>query len=253
VPFDKDGTRKVEATEDGKKIVIEETRGKEIVVRITQTVAGEERTTEIKARNAADLLRQDREAFQLYQRHVLQGGGAGAVINAQAFAVGGVNRQVQVTNVNGRRTVHATENGQQIDITDTDGKDITVRVTEAVNGKKQTQEYQAANEDELKQKHPEAAKLFEQYTHGPVAGFQVQAVVGGLPVPQPLVPVPVGGGRKQAHESIERALDGLAEARRRVEELKTQDNADKEALDKLVQELRAAERELFAAQEKLEQ
>jgi hypothetical protein len=249
VPFDQNGKRQVRAEEDGKKIEINESRGEEIVVRVTQTVDGQEKTTETKARNLAELRQKDPDAFLLYRKHVLQAAGGPVLGNVQAFAFGGNQKQITVTNVNGERSVKAQEPGKQVEITDRDGKNITVRVEEEVNGKKQTNEYKAADLDELKMRHPDAAKLYEEYTQQ-APGIQVQAVFNAFPG----FPAPgAAPGVLQANQSIERALDDLAEARKHLEELKAQDNADKEALDRLAQRLNAAEKSLFEAQAKLGQ
>lgn len=253
VPLNAQGEREVRVEEDGRKIEIRETPFKEIVVRVTETIDGKEQTTETRAGTTAELLRKDRRAFELYRRHVVRGEGANGIVAAQALAFGGQNAQVQVTNVNGERTIKATENGRRVEITDRDGKDITVRVTGKVDGKDETREYKAAGPDELKQKHPDAAKLYEQYANG--AGVQIQVFgFNALPVPVvPQLPQPQDAARrKAAHESIERALKELDAARSRLGDLKARDNADKDALDKVVEQLRSAEKSLFEAQGQLE-
>jgi ribosomal protein S11 len=253
VPLNAQGEREVRVEEDGRKIEIRETPFKEIVVRVTETIDGKEQTTETRAGTTAELLRKDRRAFELYRRHVVRGEGANGIVAAQALAFGGQNAQVQVTNVNGERTIKATENGRRVEITDRDGKDITVRVTGKVDGKDETREYKAAGPDELKQKHPDAAKLYEQYANG--AGVQIQVFgFNALPVPAvPQLPQPQDAARrKAAHESIERALKELDAARSRLGDLKARDNADKDALDKVVEQLRSAEKSLFEAQGQLE-
>ncbi|REJ79772.1 MAG: hypothetical protein DWQ29_14735, partial [Planctomycetota bacterium] len=156
--------------------VIEETRDEEIVVTITETIDGEEKTTEIKAKNVQDLRNKDKEAFQLYRRHIRQGGVQNqAQIQAQAIVIGGVaNRQVKVSIVNGRRTIEVEEDGKKIEIHDKDGKDISLKVTEKEGDKQETREYEAADLDELKEKHPEAAELYEKYTKQPGAAIQIQ-------------------------------------------------------------------------------
>lgn len=176
LPFDANGQRRAEVEEDGKQIVIEETRGEEIVVTITETIDGEEKTTEIKAKNVQDLRNKDKEAFQLYRRHIRQGGVQNqAQIQAQAIVIGGVaNRQVKVSIVNGRRTIEVEEDGKKIEIHDKDGKDISLKVTEKEGDKQETREYEAADLDELKEKHPEAAELYEKYTKQPGAAIQIQ-------------------------------------------------------------------------------
>jgi len=78
----------------------------------------------------------------------------------------GINRRVSVTVQNGVTKVDAEENGQQISILEDAQKRVTVEVTENKEGKKETKKYQAANAAELKEKHPEAHKLYQKYTGG---------------------------------------------------------------------------------------
>lgn len=170
--------------------------------------------------------------------------------NAQAFGLGGGNqRQIAVTNVNGQRTIKAVENGKTVEITDRDGKDIAMKVVEEVDGQKKTTEYKAADLDELKKKHADAAKLYEQYTQQ-APGIQLQAVFNAGP--GLALPAPGKDGRVQAHRSIERALDELQQVRKQLEQLRAKDDADKDTLDQLVQKLDSAEKSLFEAQARLE-
>ena len=76
----------------------------------------------------------------------------------------GINRRVSVTVQNGVTKVDAEENGQQVSILEDAQKRITVEVTENKGKKKETRKYQAANAAELKEKHPEAHKLYQKYT-----------------------------------------------------------------------------------------
>ncbi len=165
---------------------------------------------------------------------------------------GGLQRQVQVTNVNGQRTIKATENGKTVEIEDRDGKDITVRVTEEKAGKSETKTYEAKDVAELKEKHPDAAKLYEEYTQQP-AGIQVQFQFNGGAI-QGLRGPPVNPRRTQqnAQSSIETALDDLAEVRKQINALKEAQSVEGEELQKLLDRVSAAEKSLFEAQSALE-
>ena len=191
IPFDAKGKRRAEIEEDGKSIVIEETRGQEIVVTTTEMVDGEERTTEIKAKNPQELRRKDKDAFRLYRRHVMQGGVRNqAQIQAQVIQIGVANRQMKVSIVNGERTIEVVEDGKTIEIHDKDDKDITLKVTEKVGDKQETREYEAADLDELKENHPEAAEIYEKYSQQNGAAIQIQ--INGQPLQlNPLRPAPV--------------------------------------------------------------
>lgn len=253
VPFDENGERRVETEEDGKSIEIVESRDGEIVVRVTKTTADGEQTTEVVAASAADLKQKDAESFLLYRKHLLQGGGP-VMLNAQALAVGAVNQQVVVTNVNGERRIRAVDGDTQVEIEDKDGKDIRVKVTRTLNGKPMSTEYEAEDLEELKANHPAAAELYEKYGKAAPA-FQIQAMLNIAPGPAPQAAI--GGGVPQpenvtAGDRIEEALDSLAEVRAQLQELKAQQNADQDALEKLVQKLDEAEQRLFEAQSQLE-
>jgi hypothetical protein len=213
--------------------------------RLVHRLSSEDFAERRKAADGVDALQQPNVAVQGFpvQIQIVQG-------NAQAFGLGGGNqRQIAVTNVNGQRTVKAVENGKTVEITDRDGKDIAMKVVEEVDGQKKTTEYKAADLDELKNKHTDAAKLYEQYTQQ-APGIQLQAVFNAGP--GLALPVPGKDGRVQAHRSIERALDELQQVRKQLEQLRAKDDADKDTLDQLVQKLDSAEKSLFEAQARLE-
>lgn len=254
LPFDENGERRVETEEDGKSVEIVESRDGQIVVRVTKETAEGEQTTEVVADNAADLKQKDAESFLLYRKHMLQGGGP-VVLNAQALAIGAVNQQVVVTNVNGERTIRAVDGDTQVEIEDKDGKDIRVKVTRTLNGKPMSTEYEADDLEELKANHPAAAELYEKYGKAAPA-FQIQAMLNVAPAPGPRAAI--GGGEadaegESANERIEEALESLSEVKAQLQELKAQPNADKDALEKLVQKLDETEQRLFEAQSELEE
>ena len=64
---------------------------------------------------------------------------------------------------------------------------IQLEVTETKDGKEETKKYEAKNAEELKTKHPEAHKLYDEYSKAP-AGIQVQGIQigpGGIVPPAP--------------------------------------------------------------------
>lgn len=75
----------------------------------------------------------------------------------------GIPRRVAVSIQNGVKQVDAEENGRQVKILDDPQKGIKVEVTEEKEGKKETRKYGAGSVDELKEKHPEAFRLYQQY------------------------------------------------------------------------------------------
>ena len=254
LPFDENGERRIETEEDGKSVEIVESRNGKVIVRVTKQTADGEQTTEVVAENAADLRQKDAESFLLYRKHLLQGGGP-VVLNAQALAFGAVNQQVVVTNVNGERKIRAVDGDTQVEIEDKDGKDIRVKVTRTLNGKPMSTEYEADDLEELKANHPAAAELYEKYGKAAPA-FQIQAMLNVAPAPPPRAAI--GGGEAAAEggkagDRIDAALDSLSEVKAQLQELKAQPNADKDALEKLVQKLDEAEQRLVEARSELEE
>ena len=79
-------------------------------------------------------------------------------------AVVGNATRISVRTINGKRTIEVKTGTRKVLIEDAGGKQITVRVTDLVNGKPLTTEYKGADAAELKKKHPEGHKLYEKYT-----------------------------------------------------------------------------------------
>jgi len=98
--------------------------------------------------------------------------------NVIQLVAGAGRMQIAVKNVNGNKEVDVTENDRKIRITeDKDG--ITVTVTDPPKGdaKPKPKQYKAADEKELKKKHPEAHTLYEKYAKGQNAA--AIRIVGG--------------------------------------------------------------------------
>lgn len=75
-------------------------------------------------------------------------------------------QQMRVQIVNGVRQITVVDNAKTIVFSDNNGKDISVTITETVNGKQQTQTFKGKDEDDLKKNHPEAHGLFAKYAQG---------------------------------------------------------------------------------------
>lgn len=82
-------------------------------------------------------------------------------LNAALNGVSG--EQIRITVTNNERAIQVERGDERIEIRDKSGKDIVVRQTRTVDGKPKTDEFKAADSDELKKNHPEAFKLYEQY------------------------------------------------------------------------------------------
>lgn len=94
------------------------------------------------------------------------------------IAQGGIAvRRMSVKNVNGVKEIEADEDGKTVKILDDPNKGITVEVTQKKDGKDQTDKYEAKTAAELEKKHPEAHKLYKQYSGG---GGAIQVMAAGV-------------------------------------------------------------------------
>ena len=94
------------------------------------------------------------------------------------IAQGGIAvRRMSVKNVNGVKEVEADEDGRTVKILDDPNKGIAVEVTQKKDGKDETKKYEAKTAAELEKKHPEAHKLYKQYSGG---GGAIQIVAAGV-------------------------------------------------------------------------
>lgn len=115
-------------------------------------------------------------------------GGARVVVAAGAVG-GGVETKIKVEN--GVKTTEVKDKDRQVKIVDDPDKGLQLEVTETKDGKETTQKYEAKNADELKTKHAEAHKIYEQYSQ---KGAEIK--IGGFgfapaAAPLPIAPVPV--------------------------------------------------------------
>lgn len=174
------GKRHIETQTGDEKVEIDDTNGKDIELKHTRTVDGKAKTDVYKGTDLDDLKKKHPEAAKLYEKHaggnnLVIGGGGGAI----QLQIGGVvpgrggfgpgpAPGFQLTPVPaqpaGPRTIRAEQAGRKIEITDEDGRNIKVKLTKVVDGKNVSQEFSADDLKTLKAEHPEAAKLYEQFT-----------------------------------------------------------------------------------------
>jgi hypothetical protein len=175
-------------------------------------------------------------------------------IRVQAVA-GPNNRRVTTRIVNGVKEIDVEEGERKIKIHDDPNNGIKVEITQKKDGKEVTEKYEAKDADDLKKKHPDAHKIYEQYSQGGNA-VQIRAVQiapGNAPLPvNPAVPqlVPARDGLKEAAQRIEEARRQLDEAAGRLKRLAV-DSPQADELKKAVEELEAARRALDEARQKL--
>ncbi len=204
--------------------------------KITETVDGEKKETPIKAASEKELEQKFPEVYEAFQKQQakqapfggLQIGGipgapgnqAQIQINGQLFGgLGGLNQTMEVSVVNGKRQIKVQNGDEKVEINDQDGKDILLKHTRPVDGKSKTDEYKAADLDDLKKKHPEAARLYEKHSGANLGigggGIQIQmraAGAGGVPLQlQPrfqVEPVPAPSNRPAGPRTIRAEQDG---------------------------------------------
>ncbi len=188
------GPMKLSSNENGRTIELERAADGSFSGKIKEPVNGEEKTTDIKAADAKELEQKFPDAHKALQKHEERirnaqqqanpfGGGA---FNANVQINGGARQRVHIKVTNGDRTIEVQNGDEKIEIHDKNGKEIELKHTRPVDGKAKTDEYKGADLDDLKKKHPDAAKLYEKYAPangiagGAAAQIQIQAGPGLL-------------------------------------------------------------------------
>lgn len=92
-------------------------------------------------------------------------------------AVGG-GKRMTFKETDGVKEIEVVEGERTTKIEEVPDKSIKVKITEKKDGKDETKEYEAKNAEELKEKHPEAHKLYEEYAKG-AGGIRIEAFGGG--------------------------------------------------------------------------
>lgn len=115
---------------------------------------------------------------------------------------------ISVSVVDGVKTINVDNDGKKIKIVDDPKKGIEGEYTETKDGKETTHKFAAKNEEELKTKHPDAFKLYEQYAKG--GGVRVEAVaVGGF---RPAVPAAARLPQDRIQELLKKLDEQIATA-----------------------------------------
>ncbi len=195
-------------------------------------------------------------------------------LNARGLVPGGMARQVSVQNVNGQVQVSVVEANRRIEIKHNNQRQIVVKITEsnpAVPGK-EASEYKAQDLQELRDRHPEAARLFEEYAadnglpdlggdlfpggfprgfpqlpglRGPRGNLRPpvrRRLDGGIPRP------PLPDESVESLEKTQQRLNGFVERLRR---LSNQENIAPQEIRKLADELKAIQEEVQESAEDL--
>lgn len=188
--------------ENGRQIQLRRAADGSFSGTIKETVNGKDQETPIVAASEKELEEKFPDAHKAYQKQQkgpANAAGAGIRINGQQIGGPGV-QSLKFNMINDKRHIEAVAGDEKVEITDTNGKDIELKHTRRVDGKSKTDEFKADDLDDLKKKHPDAAKLYEKYVAGPNAGvgggFQFQ--IGGVGAARPVqLPRPVPGFRPE--------------------------------------------------------
>ncbi|WP_254511314.1 hypothetical protein [Anatilimnocola floriformis] len=127
-------------------------------------------------------------------------GGGGIRIAAARVAIaggigGGVETRIKVED--GVKTTEIKDKDRKVKIVEDGDKSLQLEVTETKDGKEETKKYDVKNAEELKSKHAEAHKIYEQYAAKGVEvkmggiGFAPAGAIPVLPAFPDAVPVPL--------------------------------------------------------------
>jgi hypothetical protein len=125
-------------------------------------------------------------------------------------------KSISVSIANGVKTINVDDNGKKIKIVEDAKKGIEGEITETKDGKETSQKFTAKDADELKTKHPEAFKLYEQYAKGDELKVEATAVggFGGAPA------VPAKLPKERLEELMKRLDDQIASTTKDLEKSK---------------------------------
>ena len=141
----------------------------------------------------------------------------GARVQIQVAGGGPNVKRVSIKEINGVKEIEAHENGRKVKIVDDPANGIKLEATETKDGKEETKKYEAKNADELKTKHPEAHKLYDEYSKAP-AGIQVQGFQlgpGGIAPPAPGLNIrPIRRAKVLRPEELDAAKENIEGALR---------------------------------------
>jgi len=159
----------------------------------------------------------------------------------------GNNIAIKIAVNNGARELRITENGKEIVITDNNGKEISVTITETLNGMKKVTAATGKDAEELKKNSPEAHAYYERYGKGNGIRIQVNGNFGAQPpqvarrIPKLINPIKAGN----LLEEVDLMRQKLEAANDRLVKIVTADPAEpdgqkNEELKKIIDEIKAA-------------
>ena len=180
-----------------------------------------------------------------------RGGIFGGAFRLQVRANFGRNIKIQVQqNINNNittRKVNVEENGRKIQIEETTGKGINIKVTEGPAGKQKTTEYKAKDAAELKKKHPDGYKIYQKYGQQKAAAVKIviNGAINGIPFKA--APFGLPGANTPEGKRVEAAQKKLDNVIKAIRQAAIRPPKDQKQLG---EELRKAGKELGEAVKK---
>lgn len=230
---DVDGDRRIEVQTPGRKFVSRDQRGEDLEITIKQDLEHGARTERYEAEDLATLQKKFPKIAKEYQGHAAANG---VVVQLPGGARFGGNPAAA-----GPRKFTGEHQGQKVVITDDQGRNIRIKITKTEDGKESTDEFEADDLPELKQQHPDIARIYEKFAgrgfqqppqpFGLINGrvqVQIGNAAGAVPGARPADPA----------RQVQTARKMLDSSRRLLEKL-TRDgkHPDAEALKKLAEEM----------------
>ncbi len=161
------GDRTIQIRNGDEQVEIRDRNGKDIAVKHTRPIEGKAKTDEYKGADLDDLKKKHPDGAKLYEKYAAGNAIPGNVVpQIQIQAANGAFRVGNPVGSSspGPRTIRADFDDRKVEIVDEDGRQIRVRITKTADGKETTEEFSADDLKQLRDEHPEAARLYEKLT-----------------------------------------------------------------------------------------
>ncbi len=183
------------------------------------------------------------------------GNAQGGIIQGR-IQIGGAGKRVTVKGVNNVKEIEAEEDGKKIRIVDDPQKGIKVEITEKnKEGKEETKTYEVNNAEELEKKHPEAYKVYKEYSQGQMGGIaQIQIAPNIAPIPAQQVPAQIAVARARASVDLANAM--IRSLVLRLKEANSDEamrNATPESKEQLRKSLEELKKEIVELEKRLQE
>jgi hypothetical protein len=180
---------------------------------------------------------------------------AGGIIQGR-IQIGAGGKKISIKNVGGVKEIEAEEDGKKVRIVEDPQKGIKLEITEKnKEGKEETKTYEAKNAEELEKKHPEAYKVYKEYSQGQVGGIaQIQIAPNIVPIP--VQPVPAQAAQARARASVDLANVMARSLLARLKEANSDEairNATPESKDQLRKSLEELKKEIAEMEKRLQE